>query len=67
MIDAEPITGARTSLSGQLYQIEIQAFWGDKPNGNIRVSGSIDDGELRVFTPLTEDIIKSPSNEFVGE
>ena len=67
MIDAEPITGERTSPSGQFYQIEIQAYWDDKPNGNIRVSGSIDDGGLRAFAPLTEDFIKSPSDQFVGE
>ncbi len=67
MIDAEPITGERTSPNGQWYQFEIQAFWDDKPNGIIRVSGSIDGGGLRAFAPLTEDFIKSPSNEFVGE
>ena len=67
MINAEPITGERTSPSGKLYQIEIQVFWDDKPKGNIRVSGSIDDGGLRAFFPLTEDFIKSPLNGFVGE
>jgi hypothetical protein len=67
MINAEPITGNRVGASGACYQIEIQASWDDKPNGNIRVVGSIDDGGLRAFFPLTEDFIKSPLNEFVGE
>lgn len=67
MIDAEPITGERTGPSGEGYQIEIQAFWDNKPNGNIRVTGSIDDGGWRAFFPLGDDFIKSPSNEFVGE
>ena len=67
MIDAEPITGERTGPSGKWYQIEIQAFWDGKPDGDIRVMGSIDDGGWRAYFPLCEDFIKSPSNEFVGE
>lgn len=67
MIDAEPVTGERASSSGKQYQIEIQVFWDNKPNGNIRVIGEIDDGGWRAYFPLTEDFIKSPSNEFVGE
>lgn len=67
MISSEPITFDRVSQTGKMYQIEIQAFWDDKPNGNIRVSGSIDGGGLRSFTPITEDFIKNPENEFIGE
>ena len=67
MIGAEPVTGKLAGPSGKWYQIEIEAFWDDKPNGNIRVVGSIDDGGLRAFSPLTDSFIKSPSNEFVGE
>jgi hypothetical protein len=67
MIDAEPITGERTGSSGNWYQIEIEVFWDHKPGGNIRVLGSIDDGGWRAFTPLCEDFIKSPLDEFVGE
>jgi hypothetical protein len=67
MVNAEPVTGERIGPSGKHYQIEIQAFWDDKPNGNIRVMGSIDDGGLRTFLPLSDDFIKSPSNEFIGE
>jgi len=67
MIDAEPVTGEVTGPSGKLYQIEIQAFWDGKPNGDIRVMGCIDDGGWRAVHPLTDDFIKSPSNNFVGE
>lgn len=67
MINAEPITIVRISSNGKSYQIEIQAFWDDKPKGNLRVSAAIDDGGARAFFPITEDFIKSPSNEFVGE
>jgi hypothetical protein len=67
MIEAEPIAGRRVGASGACYQVEVQAFWDDKPNGNIRVMGSIDDGGPRAFAPLAADFIKSPSNEFIGE
>jgi hypothetical protein len=67
MVDAEPYTKTMTSEDGKFYQIEIQAIWDDKPGGNIRVLGSIDDGGIRAFFPLTEDFIKSPMDEFVGE
>ena len=67
MIGAEPITVERTAPSGQCYQIEIEAFWDGKRNGDVRVVGCIDDGGLRAFVPLTDDFIKSSSNEFIGE
>jgi hypothetical protein len=67
MVDAEPYAKTVTSKNGKAYQIEIQAIWDDKPDGNIRVLGSIDDGGIRAFFPLTEDFIKSPMDEIVGE
>lgn len=67
MIDAEPITGECIGPSGKTYQIEIQAFWDGREKDNIRVMGSIDDGGWRAFCPLSEDFIKSPSDEFIGE
>ena len=33
--------------SGTKYQIEFQAVWDDKQNGDIRIIGTIDDGGLR--------------------
>jgi hypothetical protein len=53
--------------SERSWQLEIQVHWDDEPNGNVRVTVSIDDGGLRAFVPMTEDFIKSPSGEFVGE
>lgn len=53
--------------SGAMYQLEIQAVWDDKKDGNLRVMGSVDDGGLRAFMPLTSDFIISPNGEFIGE
>jgi hypothetical protein len=52
----------RTAASGAKYQVEIQFLWDDQPGGPIRVVGSIDDGGLRAFVPLTLDFIKSSGN-----
>lgn len=67
LIDAEPIVYEIMENNNIKYQIEIQVFWDDKPNGDIRVSGDIDDGGFRAFFPLTKDFIKDPNNYFVGE
>jgi hypothetical protein len=49
-----------TGRSGTRYQVDVQVRWDDKPNGDIRVLGSIDDGGLRAFAPLTADFILGP-------
>lgn len=60
LIDHEPETPEIKGPDGVDYQIEIQCFWDDKPEGDIRITGSIDDGGLRAFMPLTRGkIIKS--------
>lgn len=54
--------------SGKHYQIEIQFFWDDKPDGDVRVVGSVSDGlGFRAFVPLTDSFILSPEGRFVGE
>lgn len=53
--------------SGTLYQLEFQFFWDSEPKGDIRVLGSIDDGGLRAFFPLSQDFIITPDGTFVGE
>ena len=53
--------------SGVSYQIEIEAMWDDKPHGNLRVVGRVDDSGLRGFVPLTEDFVMAPDGSFVGE
>jgi len=60
-------TSEVTANSGAKYQIKIQAVWDDKRDGNIRIMGSIDDGGMRAFMPLTDDFIITPNGEFVGE
>jgi hypothetical protein len=53
--------------SGAEYQLEVQVFWDHNPGGNVRVIGSIDDGGLRAFFPLTNSFIMAPDGTFVGE
>ena len=46
--------------SGTQYQIEIQIVWDDKPGGDVRVLGSIDDGGWRAFLPLCDSLLVTP-------
>lgn len=62
-------------VSGAAYQIEIQFFWDDKPHGDIRVFGAIDENPHRPlfrFLPIyvssvTDDFIVSPQGTFLSE
>ena len=56
-----------TGESGTWYQIEVQVFWDDKPNGAIRVMASIDNGGWRALVPLNDDFILAPDGTFVDE
>ena len=50
------------------YHLQPQLFWDDKPEGDIRVTLSIDDG--RFFSSIFRkgvSFILSPSGTFVGE
>jgi hypothetical protein len=68
MIDREPNQSEeRSAPSGALYYVEMQVFWDDKPGGDVRVMGSIDDGGLRAFVPLSVSFVMGPSGVFVGE
>ena len=49
------------------WQIEVQVAWDEEPEGNVRVTVTVDDGGLRNFVPLTESFVKSPAGAFVGE
>jgi len=62
-IDCFEISGP----TGVEYQIEIQIFWDDKPDGDLRVIGGIDDGGWRAFMPVCEDFIVTSDGRFVGE
>jgi hypothetical protein len=52
------LTETRQGDSGNDYQLEF--IWDDRPDGNVRVLGSIDDGGWRAFVPITLSFIKSP-------
>ena len=56
-----------TAPSGKEYQVEIDAFWDDKPKGNLRVIGSIDDGWIRAYFPLSDDFLISPDGKLIDE
>jgi hypothetical protein len=45
--------------SGATYQLEIQLFWDEGARGRILVIGSIDDGGIRAFIPLTQTVLVS--------
>ena len=59
-----------TGQSGTVYTVETQA-WDDnpkRPDGNLRVNASIDDGRgLRAFVPLSDSFIIAPDGTFVGK
>ena len=59
LVEAYEVRGA----SGTAYQIEIQFFWDDKPGDTIRVMGSIDDGGIRAFVPLTDSLLITPTKK----
>ena len=46
--------------SGTSYQVEIQFLWDGRPGGTIRILGSIDDGGIRAFFPVTDSLLVSP-------
>ena len=57
-----------TGVSGTEYIMEFIIMWDHKPNGDILVSGGIDDGGFRsAFSPLCEDFILTPDGEYAGE
>ena len=61
--EAREVTGS----SGVVYQLEIQVFWDDKPEKDLRVMVSIDDRGWRSYFPMTNDFILARDGSFVGE
>ena len=57
-VDAYEVTGP----DGHDYQIEIQVIWDGKPEGNILVTGAIDDGGWSAFAPLSENFFVTPDS-----
>lgn len=66
-IAREPVVCERPGSGNVTYQIEIQFFWDGAPGDDVLVMGSVDDGGLRAFVPLTRSFIKSADGSFVGE
>ena len=60
-------TADASGADGAKYQLEVEFFWDDKKEGDIRVLGAIDGGSISEFTPMTEAFIKAPDGSFVGE
>jgi len=53
--------------SGVEYQVEIEAFWDARPEGDIRVMATVDDMSFwRACLPLCTDFIVTPSGETLG-
>ncbi len=50
-----------TTPEGKNYQLEIQAMWDGKPDGNIRVLADIDDGGWSAFHPVRQDLVMTPA------
>lgn len=63
----EVICGEVAGASDTKYQIEVNFDWDDRPRGDIRVIGSIDDGGWSAFLPLCDSFIMAPDGRFVGE
>ncbi len=51
--------------SGREYQIEFNVFFDAGAHQELRIVGSIDDGGLRAFLPLTKTLIMKPSGELL--
>ena len=63
-ISDEEVLGV-TGPSGTDVQIEIHLTWDHKPDGDVRVMGTIDDGTFRgAFRPVCEDLIVTPDEQF---
>jgi len=63
----EPRSEPIAAPSGVMYQLEVQVFWDDRQETNLRVMASIDDGGISSFKPLSDDFIIAPDGSFVGE
>lgn len=43
--------------AGVTYQVELEVFWDDRPDGTIRVQGSIEDEGPRPLQPLSRNLL----------
>jgi hypothetical protein len=67
-IGDSPLVVERQGAAAAQYQLEISFLWDDRPDGDVMVIGSIDDGGWRTsFSPVTRSFIKTADESFVGE
>jgi hypothetical protein len=66
-MDDEPFHREIELASNNWYQIEINVFWDDKEDGDIRVVGCIDDGGFRSYLPQSSDFILSKASSSTEE
>ena len=60
----------RRGADGTEYQIEVEVFPDDprRPQGDLRVIASIDDGRLPgAIRPLTQDFVRGAGGDSIGE
>jgi hypothetical protein len=62
-----PETVEERGATGTIYQVQTQAFWDSRKDGDLRIIVAVDDGGWRAFVPLSEDFILAPDGSFVGE
>lgn len=62
-----PIVLTIRSDDGTECCVEIEAFWDDRPDADVRVIFAIDDGGWRAFVPVTDSFIIAKDGTFAGE
>jgi hypothetical protein len=62
---SRPEVKSISTESGVSYQIELNVFWDSRPEKDLRIMGSIDDGGWRAFLPLTESLIMKPDGTLI--
>jgi hypothetical protein len=67
MVDSPKHTVEVVGRSGTRYYLSVLVHWDSEAAGNVRVIGTIDDGGVRAFVPMSDDFIKAPDGSFVGE
>jgi len=49
------------------WLLEVNVHWDDKPGGDVHVFVMVDDGGRGFWHPRSDDFIKAPNGELVGE
>jgi hypothetical protein len=63
----EVSTRSVRARDGKEYELEIQAMWDAKTNGNVRVLVAVSGGGWSDFVPLCRDFVIAPDGSFIGE